>query len=129
MKITTKENVPTYNRDGITSYLLVSEITTASKHITTTLVEMEKDGKQHIHSHSTEQCYFILEGKGLMRVGEEEEEVITGESIFIPSNESHGLKNIGTGTLRYLSAGSPPFGRDKERELWPDLPLSKKGEK
>lgn len=119
MHITNKKNTRKYSRDNIISHLLVSEVSAGSKYITTTLVEMDINGVQHIHSHVTEQSYFIIEGKGLMMVGNEECEVGKGDSIFIPSNEKHGLKNTGDGKLIYLSAGSPPFGKDKEIEFWP----------
>ena len=123
MHITSKNTARRYQRDNITSYLLVSQEATGANHITTTLVEMERGGKQHIHSHVTEQCYFILEGHGLMTVGDEEREVAAGMSIFIPSQAPHGLVNTGEGVLRYLSAGSPPFGEDDEKKLWPLSPL------
>lgn len=119
MQITNKMNTHKYKRDNIISHLLVSEVSTGAKHLTTTLVEMDENRKQHIHSHETEQSYFIIEGKGLMQVGNEECEVSKGDSIFIPSNEEHGLINIGTGKLIYLSSGSPPFGKDLEMKLWP----------
>jgi mannose-6-phosphate isomerase-like protein (cupin superfamily) len=119
MKITDKHTARRYIRDGITSYLLVSEEATGSEHITTTLVEMDPGGKQHIHAHATEQCYFILEGSGKMTVGDETREVTAGMSIFIPSKQPHGLKSDTAGTLRYLSAGSPPFGKESEVALWP----------
>ena len=123
MHITNKRNTRRYQRDDISSYLLVSEISTGSKHITTTLVEMEPGGRQHIHAHVTEQCYFILEGRGQMTVGEETREVKAGDSIFVPSSTKHGLLNTGDGVLRYLSAGSPPFGAQAEADLWPLPPL------
>jgi len=66
MKIITKEKAPQYERDKIRSYLLVAESTVGAKHITTTLVEMEPGGIQKPHHHETEQCYMILEGKGIM---------------------------------------------------------------
>lgn len=119
MHITNVKNTRKYSRDNIISHLLVSEVSTGSKHITTTLVEMDINGIQNVHSHSTEQSYFIIEGKGLMQVGNEECEVGKGDSIFIPSNELHGQKNTGTGKLIYLSAGSPPFGKEQEIKLWP----------
>lgn len=119
MQICRKASSPRYERDRITSYLLVSEITTGAKYITTSLVEMQPNGKQRIHSHATEQCYFILEGSGQMTVGDETTEVHTGDTIFIPSNSPHGLINTGKLVLRYLSAGSPVFGREKEKEFWP----------
>ena len=124
MRVTDKNSARRYIRDNITSYLLVSAEGTGARHITTSLVEMRKGGKQHIHSHATEQCYFILEGSGEMTVGDETMEVSAGMSIFIPSNEPHGLVNTTEGILRYLSAGSPPFGKADEVRLWPLPPHS-----
>lgn len=127
MKISSKNNSPRYIRDGITSYLLAAESTTDAKHITTSLVEMLPSGKQHIHQHVTEQCYFIVRGKGEMIVGKEKRRVRSGDSIFIPSNSPHGLTNNNKDTLVYLSAGSPPFGKESEKELWPLPPLEENG--
>lgn len=127
MKITDRQSSRRYKRDKITSYLLVSEEATGTKHITTSLVEMEPGGKQHIHSHETEQCYFIIDGTGRMTVGEETREVLAGMSVFIPSNTPHGLQNTADGILRYLSAGSPPFGAESELELWPLPPEKQPG--
>ena len=114
-----KEQAPQYERDGIRSYLLVAESTTGAKHITTTLVEMNHGGLQKPHSHETEQCYIIIEGQGLMRVDDDKQIVNAGDTIFIPSNSLHGLENTGKGVLKYLSAGSPVFGCEKEKKLWP----------
>jgi mannose-6-phosphate isomerase-like protein (cupin superfamily) len=119
MKIVRKENAPRYQRDEITSYLLIAESTTSAKNVTVTLVEMAAGGKQHIHAHGTEQCYLILEGRGQMTVGDEMVEVSAGDNIFIPSNLPHGLENSEDGVLKYISAGSPVFGSDKEKKLWP----------
>ena len=120
MKIVNKLTARTYSRNGIKSYLLASEVTTGSKQLTTTLVEMERQGFQHIHSHEQEQCYFIIEGVGRMTVGEESAEIRSGDCVFIPSNEPHGLENTGSGVLRYLSAASPSWGSEQLLELWPD---------
>ena len=123
MKILSKSKAPRYQRDGITSYLLVSETTTGARCVTTSLVEMRPGGMQHIHRHATEQCYFILSGRGKMTVGKETKTIKTGDVIFIPSNAPHGLLNSGTRILKYYSAGSPPFGKKKEPELWPLPPV------
>jgi mannose-6-phosphate isomerase-like protein (cupin superfamily) len=42
------------------------------------------------------QCYFIIDGEGLMTVGTETNAVKEGDAILIPSNEKHGIKNIGS---------------------------------
>lgn len=126
MFITNSLNTPKYVRDNIVSHLLVSEVTTESKHITTTLVEMGINGRQHMHSHETEQSYFIIDGSGVMTVDDEQSEVHKGDSIFIPSRSKHGLINTGHSTLVYLSAGSPPFGKEAELKLWPISALPEK---
>ena len=73
-----------------------------------------------MHSHEPEQCYFILEGDGLMTVENETQHVAAGDCIFVPSNHLHGLKNTGPSTLRYFSAAAPSFGGEKElKVLWP----------
>ena len=119
MKIIRKENSPQYARDNIRSFLFVAESTVGAKHITTSLVEMEPGGIQKPHHHETEQCYMILEGNGVMEVDGKKAAVGAGDTVFIPSNSVHSLHNEGQTTLRYFSAGSPVFGTDKERELWP----------
>jgi mannose-6-phosphate isomerase-like protein (cupin superfamily) len=119
IKILTKTNAPQYERDKIRSYLLVAESTVGAKHIITTSVEMEPGGIQKPHRHLTEQCYMITEGHGIMEIDGESADVKTGDTIFIPSNSLHSLINTGTTVLKYLSAGSPVFGKSKERELWP----------
>jgi quercetin dioxygenase-like cupin family protein len=119
MKIITKKSAPQYERDNIRSFLLVAESTVGAKHITTSLVEMEPGGIQKPHQHETEQCYTILEGKGIMEVDGEKAAVAAGDTIFIPSNSLHSLRNESHMPLKYLSAGSPVFGKENERELWP----------
>jgi quercetin dioxygenase-like cupin family protein len=119
MRIITKKNAPQYERDNIRSFLLIAESTVGAKHITTSLVEMKPGGMQKPHRHKTEQCYMILEGNGVMEVDGEKSTVASGDTIFIPSNSLHSLYNEGQTMLIYLSAGSPIFGMEAERELWP----------
>lgn len=119
MQIRRWNTSPRYERDGITSYLLVSAVTTGSTHLTTTLVEMQPGGMQRIHHHKNEQCYFILEGQGLMAAGEETERVRPGDCIYIPGNTPHGLVNDGETVLTYYSAAAPSFGNGLLKDWQP----------
>jgi mannose-6-phosphate isomerase-like protein (cupin superfamily) len=110
---------PRYQRDGVTSYLLVSDRTCGSQELSITLVEMEPGGIQMIHKHEPEQTYTIIEGSGVMSVDGEEQIVGVGDCIFIPSWAEHGLKNTGEGELRYISACSPSFTLQQCTEWWP----------
>ncbi len=119
MEILNKASSPCYQRDQITSYLLVSEKTCNSKNLSITFVEMEPGGVQRIHSHEPEQMYYILEGQGLMVVDGEQKLVSPGDTIFFESFAEHGLKNTGDTILKYLSAASPSFTQAQIEEWWP----------
>lgn len=55
------------------------------------------------HKHvDSEEVYFILKGKGMMRVDNEEVEVSDGDVILNPSGSSHGLKNHSAQDLEIL---------------------------
>ena len=53
-----------------------------------------------------------------MYIDEEESRVGEGDAIFIPSNATHGIRNIGPEKLMYLTANRA-FGVEKERSIWP----------
>jgi mannose-6-phosphate isomerase-like protein (cupin superfamily) len=96
MHVLKKKTPSRYMRpEGITSYLLASPQTSSAEHLTTTLVVIQPGGEQRIHSHRSEQVYFILEGGGLMTVGNETQRVGSGDCVFIPAGQPHGLKNDG----------------------------------
>lgn len=115
-----KEKSPRYIREeGIISYLLASPKTCGAERLTVTLVEISPSGEQRIHRHAPEQAYFIIEGSGLMTVGESEERVGAGDCVFIPSDTRHGLRNDGPGLLRYVSATAPPFTMEELERFWP----------
>ncbi len=119
MRILKKQTSPRYLRpEGITSYLLASPRTSGAEHLTTTLAVIEPGGEQRIHSHRPEQVYFILEGNGLMTVGNETQRVGPGDCVFIPSGQPHGLKNDGDVCLRYFSAAAPAYESGQLEATW-----------
>lgn len=119
MHILRKEAAPRYRRpDGITSHLLASPRTCQAEFLTTTLAIIDPGGEQRIHEHRPEQVYFILEGNGLMTVGNETQRVTTGDCVYIPSHLPHGLKNDGTSVLRYFSAAAPAYPAGHLENTW-----------
>ena len=118
---------PRYKRDDITSYLLVSEATCDSRHLSITIVDMAPGGRQHLHSHEQEQMYYIMQGSGVMTVDDEQQQVEAGDCIFFSSFSRHGLDNTGGTVLRYLSAASPSFTTEESRKLWPLKSLVEEG--
>lgn len=57
-----------------------------------------------------------------MFIEDESKKVATGDAIYIPSNLKHGIKNIGSEVLEYLTANAPVFSKEYEGALWPSAP-------
>jgi mannose-6-phosphate isomerase-like protein (cupin superfamily) len=65
------------------------------------------------HSHAVaEEFYYVVEGQGAMRIGEEECAVIRGDAILIPPGALHSLSNTGDSYLRILCCCSPPYSHE-----------------
>jgi mannose-6-phosphate isomerase-like protein (cupin superfamily) len=62
------------------------------------------------HRHvRTEEIYYILEGRGLMRVGQETAVVGPGDAIAIPPGALHQISNTGSGPLQFLCCCAPGY--------------------
>ena len=60
----------------------------------------------------TEEIYYILEGQGLMRVGDEDRQVGPGDAIAIPPGAMHQITNTGTPLLKFLCCCAPGYEHD-----------------
>jgi len=61
------------------------------------------------HHLQTEEIYYVLEGQGLMQVGEETRAVATGDAIAIPPGAFHQITNTGPGVLKFLCCCAPAY--------------------
>lgn len=102
----------------LTSHMLISPQNSSTKNLSIQISTIPKGSAQLIHAHDPEQCYYIINGTGLMIIEDETMEVTSGDAIYIPSNKKHGIKNKGDMTLEYLTANSPVFTKDYEESLW-----------
>ncbi len=69
------------------------------------------------HRLSSTEVYYILEGRGRMRVGEEHAEVGTGDAIVVPAGEVQSIENTGAGGLSFLCIVDPPWRAGDEEVL------------
>jgi mannose-6-phosphate isomerase-like protein (cupin superfamily) len=102
---------------SLQSYLLIGNKNIENTKISIQISYVPIDSMQPIHNHTAEQCYYIIKGKGLMVIEDEQEIVNVGDAIHIPSNKKHGIKNIGTEILEYLTANTA-FNKEYEDKLW-----------
>ena len=62
------------------------------------------------HRHvRTEEIYYVLQGQGLMAVGEETRTVGPGDAIAIPPGAVHQITNTGPGVLKFLCCCAPGY--------------------
>jgi mannose-6-phosphate isomerase-like protein (cupin superfamily) len=67
--------------------------------------------RAHRHRMSQE-VYYILEGGGVMRLGEDTFNVAPGDAILIPPGRTHSVNNNCAGVLRILCVCCPPYSHD-----------------
>lgn len=72
----------------------------------------------HRH-HTSEEVYYLLQGSGMMRLGEQEFEVAQGDSVCIPPGVAHNIRNTAEQPLILLCACAPAYAHE-DTELCPD---------
>jgi mannose-6-phosphate isomerase-like protein (cupin superfamily) len=61
------------------------------------------------HHVKTEEIYYILEGRGLMQIGQETFCVGPGDAVAIPPGALHQITNTGEVTLKFLCCCAPGY--------------------
>lgn len=81
-----------YMRKDIYHYLKMDDILTTLGGFWETTVNPGKKLEPHTHK-DHEQIYYIIEGKGLLTIGDETRRVKPGDAIYIPPATSHEYNN------------------------------------
>ncbi len=60
--------------------------------------------KLEAHKHlDMEEIFYILEGSGILTVGDENENINNGDVIVVPLNHPHCIENTGRNTIKFLT--------------------------
>jgi len=74
---------------------------------------INREVKPHKHQFHSEHV-FVLEGEGLMKLGEKILQLKKGDFIFIPKNTIHSVKTTSKVPLKVISIQAPFFdGKDR----------------
>ncbi len=65
------------------------------------------EGSVPLHSHTNEEVYIILSGKGTMTVGKEMKDIEGFSVVYIPPNVEHSLVNTGQENLEIIYVYAP----------------------
>ena len=61
--------------------------------------EVAAGGAVFPHSHPTHEWYFVMSGRGVMTVDDEERPVGAGDLVYIPPDQVHSLRPVGGGAI------------------------------
>jgi len=114
MDIQNINSVPAFTtKDGSEIRELLAHRNSSIRNQTLAEARLPSGGCTAPHHHiATEEIYFILDGCGLMRIGEETAAVGPGDAVAIPPGASHQITNTGSGPLRFLCCCAPGYEHD-----------------
>ena len=69
--------------------------------------EIEPGGYTPKHQHPWPQYMFVVEGQGVLDLEGVEEGIAFGNSIVVPDNASHQIKNVGKENLKFVCVVLP----------------------
>ncbi len=78
---------------------------------------LKPGGMSKKHRLSVTEVYYILEGRGIMHVNDESQEVRQGHAVYIPPRAIQWIQNIGRSDLRFLCLVDPAWRKEYEEIL------------
>lgn len=94
---------------GAYSKFLVHPETTGAKHVDYRISCYQPRAYVELHAHKIqEQIYHVLEGEGLMQVGDRRQVVRRHDVIFITPGVEHAIYNTGLTDLVFIVVTTPP---------------------
>jgi mannose-6-phosphate isomerase-like protein (cupin superfamily) len=99
------------SRDRTFRYLVDSEVGCRD---VTQFLGLIAPGREEIHSHTYDEVLYVVEGEGLLHVGEESTPIGPGTCIHLPPRIEHIIENSGETQMRVLGVFHPagdPAGR------------------
>lgn len=64
-------------------------------------------GRAPMHSHTYDEVIYVVEGEGVLHLGDRETRIARGSCIHLPPLEEHCLENTGEDTMRVLGVFHP----------------------
>ena len=118
MKTAYAEIVPFVTKDGST----IRELSHPAVHGCGSMSFAEAivaPGKStHLHFHrASEEIYYITEGTGTMRLGDDTFSISAGNTIVIPPRTRHNVSNTCNAELKILCMCYPPYADDDTEML------------
>ena len=99
-----------------TVYLMIEPRTTGSEHLAMGAEEVHPGSQIPAHVHpDAEEILFVYEGRGRVRIGDEEVEIGPETAVFVPKGVPHGFVNTGGEAAQLTWTFGPPGEQEKFR--------------
>ncbi len=97
------------------TYFLIDPKKCPSKNLKMGMTTVYADGKTTGHDHPNhEEVYYVIQGKGIMVVGDDKYDIKTGDALYVPFGEFHTTYNTGILPLQLLWVTAEDRERDKK---------------
>lgn len=108
-----RERVKPYTtKDGSTIWELYHPLTAPVLDISIAEAYVKGDEETRLHVHrGSQEIYYILDGDGIMWLGNRRIDVRPGDAVLIPPGTPHKIK-AGEGGVRILCICAPPYMHD-----------------
>lgn len=73
-------------------------------------VEVRPSGSTSPHEHPAHEWFYLLAGRGVISVGDEQRQVGPGDCVYIPPGLTHMLTSTSDVPIRMLAFGVAPEG-------------------
>ena len=76
---------------------------------------LKKGKRSYRHKLKTSEVYYILEGSGLMHIGDESKKVVGGDAVYIPPGSVQHIENKGKTDLKFICIVDPAWRKQDEQ--------------
>lgn len=66
------------------------------------IIQLDEKGYSPNHSHPWPHINYMLEGEGVLSMGDEDHPVQAGSYAYVPADTQHQFRNTGTGAFKFI---------------------------
>lgn len=119
--VISSKDVPGYspaNHVGTTNFRVIGPDTVGAEHMEVLVGVLEKGRGALPHHHpALEQAAYVLEGEGMVEIGDERQSVGPGDFCFFPRGMRHQVEVTSEEPMRLIVMYSPPYMEDKSKTV------------
>ncbi|MHB0878380.1 MAG: cupin domain-containing protein [Anaerolineae bacterium] len=87
--------------DGVTMRLVIGPAEGAP-YFNMRVFDVQPGHATPYHEHWWEHEVFVLDGQGVVRGEDGEQQIGAGSTVLVPGGQMHQFRNVGNGTLRFI---------------------------